>query len=93
MLAACCVSFGKYLPERARSLSKTLQQSALASVGWSEAKKLASDNGYQLTTDPVPTKRRLGATATKSGKPYEIDLHRDGKIVKHTPFGRLRPTP
>jgi hypothetical protein len=52
-----------------------------------EAKKLASDNGYQLTSDPVATKRHFRATATKGGKPYEIDLHRDGKIVEQLAFG------
>jgi hypothetical protein len=55
--------------------------------GEAEAKKLASDNGYQLTSDPVATKRHFRATATKGGKPYEIDLHRDGKIVEQTLFG------
>jgi hypothetical protein len=55
--------------------------------GTAEAKKLAADKGYQLTGDPVPMKEHFRAAATKDGKPYEIDLHRDGNIVARTPFG------
>lgn len=31
-------------------------------------------------------KEHFRVAATKDGKPYEIDVHRDGKIVEHTPF-------
>jgi hypothetical protein len=55
--------------------------------GVDEAKKLAADKGYQLTSEPVRMKEHFRAAATKDGKPYEIDLHRDGDIVRHTPFG------
>lgn len=55
--------------------------------GAAEAKKLAVDKGYQLTTDPVPMKKHFRAAAMKDGKPYQVDLHRDGRIVAHTPFG------
>ena len=55
--------------------------------GAAEAKKLAIDKGYQLTAEPVPMKRHFRAAATKNGKAYAIDLHRDGNIVAHTPFG------
>ena len=56
--------------------------------GAAEAGKLAVDNGYQLTGAPLPVRKHFRATAAKGGKSYEIDLHRDGKIVEHTPFGR-----
>ena len=55
--------------------------------GAEEAKKLAADKGYQLTGEPVRMKGHFRAAATKDGKAYEIDLHRDGDIVRHTPFG------
>jgi hypothetical protein len=35
----------------------------------------------------VPMKKHFRVTATKDGKPYEIDLHPDGTIVERTPFG------
>lgn len=31
-------------------------------------------------------KEHFRVAATKDGQPYEIDVHRDGKIVEHTPF-------
>jgi len=55
--------------------------------GAADAKKLALDKGYQLTGDLVPMKEHFRVAATKDGKPYELDLHRDGTIVEHTPFG------
>jgi hypothetical protein len=55
--------------------------------GAAEAKRLAADKGYQLTTDPVPVKEHFQVTATKDGKRYEVDVHRDGNIVARSPFG------
>jgi hypothetical protein len=55
--------------------------------GVAEAKKLAADKGYELTGEPVATKKHFRVSATKGGKTYEIDLHRDGNVVEHLPFG------
>lgn len=57
--------------------------------GVADAKKLAAAKGYQLTGEPVAMKEHFRVTATKDGKPYEIDLHRDGKVVEFTPFSVL----
>lgn len=53
--------------------------------GPAEAKKLATDKGYQLKADAVPVKKHFRANATKDGKSYVIDMHRDGRIVEHSP--------
>lgn len=52
-----------------------------------DAKKLAIDNGYTLQGDPVAEKKHFTAKATKDGKSFDIDLHRDGKIVTEAAFG------
>ena len=52
-----------------------------------EARKLAVDKGYEVTTDPLPVKRHFRVVATKGGKPVEVDLHRDGRIVERAAFG------
>ncbi|MBJ7544923.1 hypothetical protein JDN41_15320 [Rhodomicrobium udaipurense] len=51
-----------------------------------DARKIATDKGFTLTSDPTPDKRHYVATATKDGKTWEIDIHRDGNIVEQTPF-------
>ena len=51
-----------------------------------EAKKLATDKGYTLQGEPVAEKKHFTANATKGGKSYELDLHRDGKIEEKTAF-------
>jgi hypothetical protein len=56
--------------------------------GASEAKQLATDKGYQVTADPVPMKKHFRAAATKDGKSYDIDLHRDGRIVATATAGQ-----
>lgn len=55
--------------------------------GVAEAKKLAADKGYQTTAEPVPTRQHFSVTATKDGKPYEVELHRNGRVVARPPFG------
>jgi hypothetical protein len=55
--------------------------------GAAEAKKLALDKGYQLTSDPVAMKEHFRVAATKSGKSLDIDLHRNGTVVEHAAFG------
>ena len=50
--------------------------------GAAEAKKLAADKGYQLKGEAEPVRRHFRAAAMKDGKSYEIDLHRDGRIVE-----------
>lgn len=52
-----------------------------------DAKKQATDKGYALTGDPKPLLKHFRAQATKDGKPYELDIHRDGRIEAMTPFG------
>ncbi len=61
----------------------------LPMFGMVEAKKLAADKGYQLTTDPVATNQHFRVSATKAGKPFEIDLHRNGSIVERSVFGAV----
>lgn len=56
--------------------------------GAAEAKKLATDKGYQLTADPVPMKKHFRAAATKDGKSYDIDLHRDGRVAASATTGQ-----
>lgn len=52
-----------------------------------EAKKLAVEKGYALTSEPVAEKKHFVAKATKDGKAYDLDLHRDGRIEEKTAFG------
>lgn len=59
-----------------------------ALFGATEAKKLASDKGYTLTSEPVAEKKHFTATGTKAGKTYELDMHRNGSVeerVSYTP--------
>lgn len=51
-----------------------------------EARKLATDKGYEVTTDPVPMKKHFRVAAMKGGKAFDIDLHRDGRIVEKAAF-------
>lgn len=53
----------------------------------SDAKKQATEKGYTLTGEPRPLRKHFRALATKDGKPYELDLHRDGRIEAMAPFG------
>jgi hypothetical protein len=39
------------------------------------------------TGEPVAIKEHFRVSATKGGKAYEIDLHRDGNVVERVPFG------
>ena len=52
-----------------------------------EAKKLAADKGYSLQGEPIAEKNHFTAKATKDGKSYELDLHRDGSVVEKVAFG------
>ncbi len=52
-----------------------------------DAKKQATAKGYALTGDPKLLLKHFRAQATKDGKPYELDIHRDGRIEAMTPFG------
>ena len=45
-----------------------------------------------MTGEPLPVKRHFRVAATKGGKSLEIDLHRDGWIVEHMPFGPAEAT-
>ncbi len=51
-----------------------------------EAKKLAADKGYSLQGEPVAEKNHFTAKATKDGKSYELDMHRDGSVVEKVAF-------
>ncbi len=46
-----------------------------------DAKKIAEGKGYSLTSDLKPERSHFVANATKDGKPFEIEIHRDGRIV------------
>lgn len=54
--------------------------------GVAEAKKLAADKGYTLTSEPKPERKHFVADATKDGQAYQLDLHRDGTIKADTVF-------
>lgn len=54
--------------------------------GIPEAKKVASDKGFVLTSEPIPYKKLFVANATKDGKKYEIDMRRDGSVKQRIPF-------
>lgn len=51
-----------------------------------QAKKLATDAGYQVSGEPVPEKKHYQLTASKDGKSYELDVHRDGNIKADAAF-------
>lgn len=51
-----------------------------------DARKLATDKGYTLSGDPVRQDKHFTVSATKDGKPYELDIHRDGKVEAKAPF-------
>ena len=59
---------------------------AEAAFGVDEAKKLATDKGYTLQGDPVAEKKHFTAKATKDGKSYDLDLHRNGTIRAEIAF-------
>ncbi|PPD01705.1 MAG: hypothetical protein CTY31_02870 [Hyphomicrobium sp.] len=46
----------------------------------SDAKKLATDKGYVLTSQPLAEKRHFIANGSKDGKTFDLALHRDGTI-------------
>lgn len=52
-----------------------------------EARAVAIKQGYTLTSEPMSEKAHFVANATKDGKPFEVDIHRDGKVVANPPFG------
>ena len=51
-----------------------------------DAKKLATDKGFTLTSELIAEKRHFVAIGTKDGKTYEIALHRDGNVETETAF-------
>lgn len=59
---------------------------AAAAFGPDEARKIATAKGYTITAGPTPQKAHFTASATKDGKSYEIDIHRDGRVVADTVF-------
>ncbi len=52
-----------------------------------DAKKLAADKGYTLSGDISADKKHFVASATKDGKPVEVELHRDGSVKEVAMFG------
>jgi hypothetical protein len=86
MPAACSVRFGKYLPARG----------AVVDPNAAKARRPALDEASATTvtrSSPIwwPPSGASGQ-ATKSGKPYEIDLHRDSKICEaDEPVREYRP--
>lgn len=59
----------------------------MGSYSATDAKKIAEGKGYALTSEPTPDKKHYVATATKDGKTFELDIHKDGNIVAETAFG------
>ena len=81
MPAACSVRFGKYLPARAQSLTRTLQKR----VGQRWMKRAPTNLHPTTATRSSPIRwppSGASGQATKRDKPYEIDLHRDSKICE-----------
>lgn len=52
-----------------------------------DAKKLATDKGYTLSGNIAADKKHFVASATKDGKPVEVELHRDGSVKEVPMFG------
>lgn len=52
-----------------------------------DAKKLATDKGYTLQGEPVAKKKHFTAKATKDGKTFDLDLHRNGTVKEAAVFG------
>ena len=48
-----------------------------------EAKKFATDAGYIVSGDVSAEKKHFTADATKDGKAFTIEIHRDGKVKDH----------
>lgn len=51
-----------------------------------QATRIATDKGYALAAAPVAEKKHFTATASKDGKTFEIDIHRDGGVVEKPAF-------
>lgn len=51
-----------------------------------DAKKVAKDDGYALQGEPVGEKKHFVASATKDGKPFDVEIHRDGTVKAAAPF-------
>lgn len=50
------------------------------------AKTIATGQGYALTADPVSKKKHYTAAATKDGKSFDIDIHKDGSVKAKPSF-------
>ena len=48
--------------------------------GVTEAKKLATDKGYELLIEPRPVDEHFELLGKKDGSYYELEAHRDGKV-------------
>jgi hypothetical protein len=48
--------------------------------GMTEAKKLATDNGYELLVEPRPVGDHFELLGKMDGKYYELEVQRDGKV-------------
>jgi len=51
------------------------------------ATKIATDKGYTLSAEPTSDRRHYKAIATKAGNKFDLDIHRDGRIVERPAFG------
>lgn len=51
-----------------------------------DAKKLATDKGYALQGDVTADKKHFVARATKDGKTFDVEMHRDGTINEMAAF-------
>ena len=52
-----------------------------------EAKTIAIGKGYALAADPVSEKKHFTTMASKDGKSYELNIHRDGNVEAKEAFG------
>ncbi|MEQ1715053.1 MAG: hypothetical protein ABL907_03545 [Hyphomicrobium sp.] len=51
-----------------------------------DARKVATDKGYTLTSEPMGDRKHFVALATKDAKAFEINIHRDGNVVEKAPY-------
>jgi hypothetical protein len=57
----------------------------MAPFGVTEAKKLATDKGYELVGDALPVDEHFELLGKKDAKFYELQAHRNGRLDR----GRL----
>lgn len=51
-----------------------------------DARKIAADKGYVVSSEPVSVKKHYEMTATKDGKTYDLHVHRNGDVKENVAF-------